>query len=453
MTKNAEDTRNEELLDLLSDALERRALEEVRTLLAGLHPGEIAALIESLPQDERAAVWDQIGAEDFTEVLAELDDAVRLARVREMDAEALADVAEDLDTDDAADILQDLPEERVEEVLQAMDAQDRERVAAVLQYPEDTAGGLMNLDVITVRADVTLEVVLRYLRRRGEIPEKTNRLFVVDRDGRYLGELRVADLLVEPPERVVGELMSTEQPGIPADTPDHEVARLFEQRNLISAPVIDEHGRLLGRITVDDVVDVIREEGEESLMSMAGLDVEEDLFAPVLSTSRRRLLWLAVNLCTALIAAAVISRFEATIEQVVALAVLMPLVASMGGIAGTQTLTIMIRGMALGQVQRSNAADLLRRELLVGVINGVVWAVAMALVASLWFADARVGLIVGVALAGNLVVAAAVGVLVPLVLRRLRIDPALAGGVVLTTFTDITGFALILGLGTAFLLA
>jgi magnesium transporter len=298
---------------------------------------------------------------------------------------------------------------------------------------------------------VTLETVLRYLRRRGEIPEKTNRLFVVDRENIYVGMMRLADLLISDPEDSVREHIIEARDAIPASTDSHEVARLFEQHNLISAPVVDEEGKLVGRITIDDVVDVIREEGDQAFMRMAGLDEEDDIFASVFTTSRQRMLWLGVNLMTALLAAWVIGLFEATIEKVVALAVLMPVVASMGGIAGSQTLTIVIRGMALGQVGQSNAAWLLNREVMVGFINSLLWALVVAVIATYWFGQPALGVIVGVALVINLVIAAIAGTVLPLIMRRMMIDPALAGGVVLTTVTDVVGFMTFLGLGAIFL--
>jgi magnesium transporter len=451
MTKHADEDRHQENLRRLNDALEREAISEVYALVRELHPADVALLLESLPEGERDIVWSQLEPDSVAEVLAEADDAIRASHMRHMAPQALAAVAQEVDPDDAADILQDLPEPVADEVLQAMDEQYRERLEAVLAYPEDTAGGLMNVDVLTVRADVSLETVLRYLRRRGEIPERTNRLFVVDRENAYVGMLRLADLLICDPDDSVESHIIDERDPIPATMASHEVARLFEQRNLISAPVVDEAGRLIGRITVDDVVDVIRDEGEQTLMRMAGLDEEHDIFAPVLITSRRRMLWLGVNLATALLAAWVIGLFEATIEKVVALAILMPVVASMGGIAGSQTLTIVIRGMALGQVGRSNARWLLNREVMVGFINSLLWAVVVALVATYWFGWPALGVIVALALIVNLVIAAIVGTLLPLVMRRLMIDPALAGGVVLTTVTDVVGFVTFLGLGALFL--
>ncbi len=442
---------SQELLEQLDDALEQRAYRKVRELLAVLHPAEIAQLLESLPPKEREIAWEQLDEEQHTDVLSYADDEVRSVRLAQMEPEELVAAAEDLEPDDAVDLLQDLPEPRVDEVLRAMGQQQRARIEAVLAYPEDTAGGLMNLDVLTVRKDVDLETVIRYLRVHGEIPARTDRLFVVDRDDHYEGTLRLANLITLDPERGVEEVMETNRRGIPATLPEREVALLFEQRDLISAPVVDEEGRLLGRITVDDVMDVIREEGERSVMSMAGLDEEDDIFAPVLVTSRRRMLWLGVNLGTALLASWVIGLFEATIQEVVALAILMPIVASMGGIAGTQTLTIVIRGMALGSVGQSNAGWLLYRELMVGLINSLFWAIVIAVIATLWFESTKLGIVVGAALIINQIVAAVAGAIIPLALQRLSIDPALAGGVVLTTVTDVIGFMAFLGLGALFL--
>ena len=453
MNNPSKEDRYQEYLHALSEAIEQENLHTVKRLVEGLHPAEIALLLESLPQKERGLVWEQLDPEQHTDVLAEAEDAVRASLMVQMNAEELAAVAQDVEVDDATDILQDLPEDLIEEVLQAMDDPNRQRLESLLAYPEDTAGGLMNTDVVKVRADVNLEAVIRFLRRRGEIPEKTNRLMVVDRENKYLGVLRLAALLINEPEASVHSLMDADFPAIPASTTASDVAKLFQRRDLISAPVVDAAGRLLGRITVDDVVDVIRDEGEHSLMSMAGLHEDEDMFAPVMRTARGRTLWLGVNLGTALLASWVIGWFEATIQQVVALAILMPVVASMGGIAGSQALTVVIRGMALGQIGWSNARWLIYKELMVGILNSLVWAVVVGLVAVAWFGDGRLGVIVGVALVINLVVAALSGAGIPLVLRKLSIDPALAGGVILTTITDVVGFFAFLGLGAIFLLA
>ena len=453
MNQPTEEDRHVEHLESVQEALEARSPEDLRARLGGMHPAEIALVLESLPPAERDGVWPAIDPEVRAEVFAEAEDAVRAARLAELDPASLASIAQDIDPDDAADLLQDLPGDVIEEVLTALDAQERSRLESVLRYEEDTAGGLMNLDVVTVRPDVSLETVARFLRRRGEIPEKTNRLFVVDREGGYIGSLRLADLLINDPGQTVEALVMTDLPAVPVDMDDAEVARLFEQLNLLTAPVVDAGGRLLGRITVDDVVDVIRDEGDRSLMSMAGLDEGEDLFSPVLAASRRRTLWLAANFATVLVAAWVIGQFEATIREMVALAVLMPVVASMGGIAGSQTLTIVIRGLALGQISAANFGALMSRELWVGLINSLVWAGVVGLVAVLWFGSPALALVAGAALAINLLCAALSGAGIPMLLKRLDIDPALAGGVILTTVTDVVGFFALLGLGAWFLVA
>ena len=453
MNQPTEEDRHVEHLESVQEALGARSPEDLRARLGGMHPAEIALVLESLPPAERDGVWPAIDPEVRAEVFAEAEDAVRAARLAELDPASLASIAQDIDPDDAADLLQDLPGDVIEEVLTALDAQERSRLESVLRYEEDTAGGLMNLDVVTVRPDVSLETVARFLRWRGEIPEKTNRLFVVDREGGYIGSLRLADLLINDPGQTVEALVMTDLPAVPVDMDDAEVARLFEQLNLLTAPVVDAGGRLLGRITVDDVVDVIRDEGDRSFMSMAGLDEEEDLFSPVLAASRRRTLWLAANFATVLVAAWVIGQFEATIREMVALAVLMPVVASMGGIAGSQTLTIVIRGLALGQISAANFGALMSRELWVGLINSLVWAGVVGLVAVLWFGSPALALVAGAALAINLLCAALSGAGIPMLLKRLDIDPALAGGVILTTVTDVVGFFALLGLGAWFLVA
>jgi magnesium transporter len=321
----------------------------------------------------------------------------------------------------------------------------------VLSFEPDTAGGLMNTDTVSVRADVTVEVVLRYLRMRGELPDKTDRLFVVDRKDAYLGTVPLTSLLTGDPERPVGDILDIDAPRIAPDLNAKDVSRLFQDRDLVSAAVVDAGGKLLGRITIDDVVDVIREEAAHEVMSSAGLRDEEDVFAAVLPSTRRRLLWLGINLVTAFLAAAVVSRFEGTIEKVAALAALMPIVASMGGIAGTQTVTLIIRGIALGQIEWVNAKWLLWKEIAVGGLNGLIWAAVVGAVTIVWYGTWKISAIIAAATLVNLLCAAAVGVVVPLGLKRMRIDPALSAGVILTTFTDCIGFATLLGLGALFL--
>jgi len=386
------------------------------------------------------------------DVLLHVHDEVRDTLLQDMETREVLRAAEGMDTDDLADFVQDLPETLAAAVRQSLDRQDRQRLETVLSYPEDTAGGLMDTHLVTVRPDVTLDMVLGYLRLRGELPDLTDSLIVVDRGDRYLGLLGLAELVVNDPGLTVEQVYQSRHEPIPAEQPAREVARRFEDYDLVSAPVVDADGRLLGRITVDDVVDVIREEADRSMLHMAGLGEDEDMFAPVLASARRRAVWLGANLGTAFLAAWVIGRFEATLDQIVALAVLMPVVASMGGIAGTQTLTVMIRGLALGQVDRANRGFLLGKELGVGALNGLLWAVVVGLVAYLWFGSRDIGLIIAAAMVINLLCAALTGVLVPVALRRLNIDPALAGGVVLTTVTDVVGFLAFLGLATGFLL-
>jgi magnesium transporter len=438
-------------LAALRGALEQGTMRHGQRMINSLHPAEIASLIESLPPAKREIVWEFVDPELEGDVLIELNEEVRSELISGMDAEELIAATEGMEVDDLADLIGDLPETLNERVLRSMDAQDRERLSAVLGFEEDSAGGLMNLDAVTVRPDVTIEVVLRYLRMRGELPDRTDRLFVVNRHDKYLGGLDITRLLTEDPEATVGEVMDSSVEGISPGTAALEVAKLFEDHDLVSAAVVADDGKLLGRITIDDVVDVIREEAEHSVLSMAGLDEDEDTFAGVRSSARRRSVWLAANLATAFLAANVVGLFEATIEKVVALAVLMPIVASMGGIAGSQTLVLIIRGLALGHVEQTNARWLLRREIAVGLLNGLVVATLVGLAAGLWFRAWTIGLIIFAALMINLFAAALAGVGVPLFLKRMGIDPAIAGGVILTTVTDVVGFASLLGLGTFFL--
>lgn len=439
-------------LDHLSEALDSGVKYRVSRLISGLSAAEIADLLESLPLAKRLAVWDLVDPGLDGDVLVEVNDEVRTSLIRDMTPDELVAAAGELDLDDLADILDDLPNNVISTVLSSMDRMERERLDRVLSFPEDSAGGMMDPDVLSVRADVTLDVVLRYLRTRGELPEVFDLLFVVDRSGRYLGSLKLADLLTRDPASTVAEHMDRNLQTIPVDMPASQVATEFEHHDLISAPVTDSDHRLLGTITIDDVVDVIREEAEHSVLTMAGLDEEDDMFAPARQSARKRWLWLSVNLVTAFMAAGVLYFFEPTLEQIVATAVLFPVVMSMGGIAGTQTLTLMIRGMATGQVSPRNTAALLRKELAVGVMNGVVFAIVIGSIATLWYGQLSLGLVIAVAILLNLVAGALAGALVPVALRRLSIDPALAGGVVLTTVTDVVGIFAFVGLASYVLL-
>jgi magnesium transporter len=438
-------------VDSLHEALEKGDIELARDIVATLHPSEIADVIESMPSRDRDKIWQLIDPELEGDVLSHMQDAVRTEFLEQMHPDKLADATKMLDVDDVADILQDLPDDVADTVLRSMDQQNLERLSSVLTYPEDTAGGLMNIDVVSVRADVSLDAVARYLRLLGEIPAKTDNLMVVDRDNNYLGVLPLTELLVRGPETTVGAWME-EEAYLSANTPTSEVAKLFEQRDLVSAAVIDDEGHLLGRITIDDVVDVIQDAAEQAVRSMAGLG-EDDMFSPVFVTTKRRAIWLGINLLTAFLAAWVIGRFEDTIQELVALAVLMPVVAGMGGIAGSQTLTIAIRGIALGQIVKTNIKPLLIKELTVGTINGVLWSCVVATIVILWFDSLLLGIVIGVSMIINLVIAALAGASIPLVLKRFGIDPAIAGGVILTTVTDVVGFMTFLGLATIFLVA
>jgi magnesium transporter len=432
-------------------ALETGTVRQVQRLVRALHPAEVAHLLEALPPAKRRIVFDLVDDDDQGEVLVELSDDVRAGLVEGMDTNELVAATEDMDLDDLADFIADLPEAVTTQVLHSLSQRDRERLSAVLSYPEDSAGGLMNPDTISVRPDVTLEVVIRYLRILGEMPDKTDAIFVVDRNDRYLGSLFVSRLLTRDPDSSVADVMDATFQPIPATMADREVAKEFQDRDLVSAPVVDEQGKLLGQITVDDVVDVIQEQADEDIRRMAGLPGEDDMFAPVFTSARRRAVWLGINLVTAFLASSVVGLFQPTLNKVVVLAVLMPIVASMGGIAGSQVVTLMVRGLALGRVQDSNARWLLAKEVGVALLNGAGWAVVVALGTMAFFADWQVGVIIGAALIINLLVAALAGFAVPLALTKLRIDPALAGTVVLTTVTDCVGFAAFLGLGTIFL--
>ena len=430
-------------------ALRSGTLADVAGMLAEMSPGDVAYLISSSPPDYRDLLLGLLEPDQEVLVVNELPDDLRNATLLDREPEALAEIVEQLDEDDVADILHELPDEVTGQVLAILDEQSRQRLQKVLSFPDDVAGGLMSTDVITIRADLTFDVVLRYLRRHSEIPPNTDNLIVVNRNDRFVGLLPLSTVLVSDPAISVREMMITDQDAINAGVSATEVARRFERNDWISAPVVDDEGKLLGRITIDDVVDVIREEADHSLTSLARL-AEEDTFATAWQSAPRRAVWLGVNLATALLASSVINLFQGTIEKVVALAVLMPIVASMGGIAGTQSLTILIRAMAMGQINDRNQLWLVGRESLVGLLNGALWALVIAVTASLWFDDAVLGIIIGCAMLINLITAGVAGAGLPIVLRRLQVDPALAGGVLVTTITDVIGFLAFLGLATLF---
>jgi len=451
MPESAE-SRDDTRLSRVEQMLSGGTLRQAARLLNALTAAEIAHLLEGLPRTEREILWELVEDKDG-EVLLHLPEEVRSDLISRMDLAEILSATEGLDLDDLADLIQELPDTLTQELLDSLDTQRRNRLEAVLGYGEDTAGGLMNTDTVTVRPEVTLDAVLRYLRRLGDrVPANTDAVIVVNREDMYLGMLSLARLVSADPTETVAEVMSVDVNPIPASWSEREVANRFERHDLMSAAVVDDNAKLLGRITIDDVVDVIREEGEHAFMGRAGLSEEEDMFAPVLVSARRRAVWLGINLLTAFLASWVIGRFEATIEKIVALAVLMPIVASMGGIAGSQTLTLAIRGIALGQLSLKNVRWLVLKELAVGTINGLVWAAVIAAIAGIWFHSTDIAALIAAAIVINLVFAALTGAVLPMVLDRLGIDPALAGGVLLTTVTDVVGFLAFLGLATLFLL-
>ncbi|MFK5951266.1 MAG: magnesium transporter [Methylococcales bacterium] len=444
--------KNENLLVQATELLETGSQVQIRDFVHSLFPAETAHILESLDIEQRSKIWKVIPPNVMGEILVRVHTEVGQSLLKITDRRDLIKATENLESSDMVDLLHVLPEPLLSEVMESMGVHERNRLETALSFDEHTAGGLMSLDVLTIRPDVTLEVVMRYLHQRGEMPAATDSLIVVDRSDHLLGVLTLADLLSNPPSTKVADAMDAKIKGVSYLMPAHDVAMMFEQRQMLSAPVIAENGRLMGRITIDDVVGIIREEADHSIMSMAGLDEEQDMFAPVMTSAKRRAVWLGVNLLTAFLASWVIGLFEATLEEIVALAVLMPIVASMGGIAGSQTLTLVVRGLALRQVSHSNATQLLFKELSVGVVNGLFWAFVVAIIASIWFQSMDLGMLLGAAMVINLVCAAAAGASIPMALDKMGIDPALAGGVLLTTVTDCVGFLAFLGLATIFLL-
>ncbi|RCU49846.1 magnesium transporter [Corallincola luteus] len=452
MAETLEQDLTQQKLKEVKSALDSGMFIHVRRILQEMDPSDVALLFESTPTKGRAVLWQLVDPDLHGEILEELSEDVKDSIIRLMDPELVAAATEGMDTDDLANLLRGLPDSVYREILAQMDAQDRHRVEAALSYPEETAGAIMNTDTVTLRPDVTVDVILRYLRLKGELPEATDNLYVVNLRDELLGQVSLTTLVTANPSATIADVMDTGAEKIPADMEETEVAQMFERYNWISAPVVDDRGVLLGRITIDDVVDIIREDAEHSMMSMAGLDDEEDTFAPVLKSTKRRTVWLGINLLTALMAAFVSNLFEDTLAQMATLAVLMTIVPSMGGIAGSQTLTLVIRGMALGHIGDSNSRWLLGKEALIGLLNGLIWALLIAAVVAVWKQDIRVGAVIAFAMLVNMVCAGASGVMIPLLMKRMNIDPALAGGVVLTTITDVVGLFAFLGVATWLLL-
>ena len=437
------------LIKNISDNDAKISLNQISLQLQEMRPSEIAHSIESLPPKERRLIWSLLDTSTEGEILAELHDEIQQELIAEIKSDELVEIISDLEIDELVDILQNLPKVKVESVLSKIARRDSERIRTVLEYSEDSAGGLLNTDVISVRPRHSLEVVMRYLRSKKELPNNTDKIFVVSRDDKYLGELPVSKLLVSEPRLTVRELMETEVKPIAADINDKEVAKLFEQNDWVSAPVVDEEMKLLGRITVDDVVDVIIEDADQNLIGLAG--IAEDTFAPPGRAAKSRALWLSINLLTAFIAAATINLFQTTIDKFVYLAVLMPIVASMGGVAATQTLTIVIRGLSLEQIKSSNLNWLFRRELFVSILNGIFLSILISIVTYFWFQELLISILICAAIVINLVSSVIAGIFVPIILNKLNQDPAIAGSVVVTTVTDVIGFFSFLGLATIFL--
>ena len=438
--------------ELISD-LERDQIASIQKTLTSLNPPEIARLLESLTPGKRKIIWQLVNQDDEGHVLKELVEDVRQNLIGEMDETELIAVTQDMELDDLADLLVDLPETVTEQVITALDQQDQIRLESVMTYEEDTAGGLTNPDIISVRRGIAIEVLIRYIRRLKKLPEHTHYIYIVNKNNVYLGAVKLVDLFLEDKDKPIETIMDESVKAIPASEGAKQVALGFQDLNLISTPVIDENNKLLGQITVDDVVDVIQDQANSEIFNMAGLDDEDDIFAPVILSTKRRAVWLGVNLITAFIVAGAIGLFQEILQQIVILAVLMPIVASMGGVAGNQTLILVIRGIAMGKIQRSNARKLLIKESSVALLNGFTWSIVVSVLSVTLFQTSwQIGLIVGAAMLLNIFASAIAGVSIPFILRKMGIDPALAGGVLMITITDVLGFITFLGLATFFLL-
>lgn len=436
---------------LVESLVHKQNLAELQKKLESLHPADVAYILESLPLDQRLIVWDLVKAERDGEILLEVSDAVRQTLIAEMDTEELLAAAEQLDTDEIADLAPDLPRDVFQELLESLDSQNRERLQSALSYPDDTVGALMDFDIVTIREDISLDVVLRYLRRLGRLPDHTDKLFVVDRDDALRGVLPLKRLLVHDPDSTVASIMSDDAVVFFSEDKASDASSAFERYDLVTAPVVDAGNKLVGRLTVDAVMDFIREESESEMLSMAGLREEEDLFSSVWKSVQNRWTWLAVNLVTALVASRVIGLFEGSIAKVVALAALMPIVAGIGGNSGNQTITMIVRGLALGQISSHNMRNLFYKELGVSLLNGLVWGGVLGLIAFLLYHNGILSLVMMSAMTLNLLLAAIMGVAIPLLMVRAGRDPAVGSSVMITAVTDSGGFFIFLGLATIFL--
>ena len=441
---------NADNLKIILDESSNLSLNQIRRLLNNMSSSEIAHALESSPPKQRDLLFSLLKTEEEGDVLSELGEEIQQGLISNISNEELSEAVKELELDEIVDILQNLPEERMKNILSNMSRVDRKRIEMGLTFPENTAGGLLNTDVISVRPNNSINEVISYLRDQGKLPENTDKIFVVNDDNEYLGELSISEIITSNPSMIVREIMHTEITPISADLDDKEVATLFERNDLISSSVVDETGRLIGRITIDDVVDVIREDADQNLLGMAG--VAEDTFAPPGRAAKSRVFWLSMNLITAFIAASTINIFQDAIDKIVYLAVLMPIVASMGGVAATQTLTIVLRGLTLEQINSSNIKWLFKRELAVSILNGIVLSILVGVITYVWFQDWTIAILISCALVINLISSVVAGILVPLILRKFNQDPAIGGSVVVTTVTDVIGFFSFLGLATIYLI-
>ena len=437
---------------LVEDLVHKQNLAELKNRLDGLHPADVAYILESLPLEDRLLVWHQVGANNDGEILLEVSDSVRESLIASMDNAELLAAAESLDTDEIADIAPDLPHDVIQELLTSLDAQKRARLQSTLSYPEDTVGALMDYDMVTIREDVTLEVCLRYLRRLNDLPDQLDKLFVVDQHEALIGVLPIKRLLTSDPEASVAAVMVEDMVIFRPEDEATDAAQAFERYDLVMAPVVDNRGRLIGRLTIDAVVDYIRESADADMLSMAGLKEEEDLFSSVWRAARNRWTWLAINMVTAFIASRVIGVFEGSIEKLAALAALMPIIAGIGGNSGNQTTTLIVRGLALGQITAANARRLIIKELGVAIFNGLVWGMVVGLFAWLLYDNIALGGVMALAMMLNLLVAALAGTYIPILMNRMKRDPAIGSSVLLTATTDSMGFFIFLGLATLLLL-
>ena len=438
--------------ELVESLVHKQHLAELRAKLDEMHPADVAYILEALPIDERLTVWDLVKAERDGEILLELSEPVRESLIRTMDSDELVAAVETLDTDEIAELAPDLPDEVIQDVFQSLPVAEREQLRAAMSYPEDAVGALMDFDIVGVREDITLEVVTRYLRRFEELPDHTDQLFVVDRDQRLKGVLPIARLVVTDLEKPVAEVMLQEFVTLYPDDKAQDAAQAFERYDLVSAAVIDQTGKLMGRVTVDAVVDFIRAKSESEALAKGGLRETEDLFAPVWESLKNRWSWLAVNLVTAFIASRVIGVFEGSIEKLVALAALMPIVAGIGGNSGNQTTTMIVRALALGQIQVEQAKKLFAKEIAVAIANGLVWGGILGVIAYLLYSSVKLGVVMTAAMTLNLLLAAVMGVAIPIAMAKLGRDPAIGSSVMITACTDSGGFFIFLGLATLFLL-